>query len=464
MSDQLSFASFDFTTLEKKPAVKPKPKKVEEKVYSVSEFIDQINIIFKPLEYIVQGEVSRVDERSGAIYFTIIDKTEKAVLSCIVWRSKLMSFGITLKEGLEVKIVGSPNIYKPSGRFSFMANYITPVGEGALKQAFEKLKKKLETEGYFDIQRKRKIPSFIKSVGLITSDTADAKKDFLTHIGTFGMKIYFHDARVEGVKAVDTIVSAIRWFNENTKDIEVLVITRGGGSLESLQAFNSEEVAKAIYSSRIPVISAIGHENDVTIADLVADIRASTPTHAGKIISEDWNKVLLKVNEIEQNIYTTFKRHAADFADELSRMQQNFLTHYKKSLDMHINTIATIDRTLSSRFQEIIRHFKFIAERYTFSFNTFTNKLTSANSNLQELEASFAQSALRWHTFLGKQIDRQEKELSLSDPEIKLKQGYSITFDKNRKVIKSKEMIAIDDTVTIKLHIGEITAKIDDIK
>lgn len=463
MGDQLSFTTFDFTTLEKKVS-KPKPKKNTEKIYSVSEFLDEINIVLKPLEYIIQGEISRVDERGNAIYFTVCDKEEKAVLSCIVWRAKLNSFGITLKTGLEVKIIGSANIYKPSGRFSFMANYITPVGEGALKLAFEKLKKKLQEEGYFDIERKRKIPTFVKSVGLITSDSADAKKDFLTHLGEHGIKIYFHDARVEGIRSVDTIVEAVRWFNENTKDIEVLVITRGGGSLESLQAFNSEEVAKAIYSSRIPVISAVGHENDITIADLVADIRASTPTDAGKMLSDDWNKAVIRIDEIEQNIYSTFRMQCSEFRNELSRMQQNILTSYKKYLDLQKEKIDEIDRSLSSRFQEIIRQFKNITDRYMLCFNQFVNKVTETKNKVISSEKMLNDVSARWYKFLHKCIDAQEKELSLSDPQIKLKQGYSITFDKNKKVIKSTEQIAIADTLTIKLHAGEITAQVEVIK
>ena len=465
MSDQLSFTSFDFGSVAKpKTKSKPKPKKTSEKIYSVSEFIDEVNLLLKPFEYIVQGEISRVDERGSAVYFTLNDSKEKAILNCIVWRAKINSFGITLKEGMEIKVIGSANIYKPSGRFSFMANYITPVGEGALKLAFEKLKKKLQEEGYFDIERKRKIPSFVKSVGLITSDSADAKKDFLTHLGEHGIKIYFHDARVEGIRSVDTIVDAVRWFNENTKDIEVLVITRGGGSLESLQAFNSEEVAKAIYSSRIPVISAVGHENDITIADLVADMRASTPTDAGKILSDDWNKAILRIDEIEQNIYSTFRMQCSEFRNELSRMQQNILTSYKKYLDLQKEKIDEIDRSLSSRFQEIIRQFKNITDRYILCFNQFTNKLIETKKQIISSEKMLHDVTARWYKFLHKFIDAQEKELSLSDPQIKLKQGYSITFDKNKKVIKSTEQIAIADTVTIKLHAGEISAQVEVIK
>lgn len=461
MSDQLSFTNFDFTTLQKP---KTKPKKIVEKIYSVSEVLDEINSILQPLDYTVQGEISRINERGGAIYFTVCDTEEKAVMDCIVWRSKLASLGISLKTGLEVKIIGSPHVYKPSGKFSFIANYITPVGEGALKQAFEKLKKKLEAEGCFDISHKRKIPSYVSSIGLITSDNADAKKDFLTHLGQHGIKIYFHDARVEGIRAVDTVVKAIHWFNENPVDIQVLVVTRGGGSLESLQAFNSEEVAKAMYSSRIPVISAIGHENDVTIADLVADVRASTPTDAGKILSADWNEAVVRINEVEENIYASFRMRCNELRNELTRMQQNFISAYKKSLDQYSDKIDAVDRSLSSSFQEMLRRFKYITDGFTLCFNRFITSYSAANNEINTIENDLQNNSARWYAFVKKHIDSHEKDLRLSDPELKLKQGYSISFDKNKKVIKSTEQIAISEHVTIKLYAGEITVHVDRIK
>ncbi len=460
MADQLSFASFIDTT----PRIaksKPLPKKDIEKIYSVSEFIDHINNIVKPIECIVQGEISQVTERGTAVYFTLSDKKEKAALSCIVWRAKLNSFGITLKEGLEVKIVGAANIYKPTGRFSLMANYITPVGEGALKQAFEQLKRKLQLEGYFDTARKRSVPQYVQSLGLVTSDMADAKKDFLTHLGNFGIKIYFYDVRVEGVKSVDSIVNALRWFNENAADVEVLVLTRGGGSLESLQSFNSEPVAKAIYSSRIPIISAVGHENDVTIADLVADLRASTPTDAGKILSEHWNQALIKVDEIDISISAIFRKICNDLTNRLENIQQNIIFGFKRTLERESDKIVSIDRSLSASFQKILRDFKYITDRFTYNFNQFTNKWIDSKKRIDEYEKYLFDFSSRWYKSLNKYIDIHERTLSASDPDLKLKQGYSIAFDKNRKVIKSVDMVAITDTVTIKLHTGEIIATVD---
>lgn len=303
-----------------------------DKVYGIGEFLEQINLLLAPIHITIQGEINSVTERGSAVYFTLSDPKEKATLNCIVWKNKMRSFGFELREGLEIKVVGAPNIYKPFGKFSFTADYISPVGEGALKQALEQLKLQLETEGYFASERKRPIPSYIQSLGLITSEHGDAKKDFLTHVGNHGISIRFFDVRVEGVQSIPTIVQAIRWFNEHMPETEVLVLTRGGGSLESLQSFNSLEVARAIFSSRIPVLSAVGHENDVSIADLVADLRASTPTHAGKILGTPWEQAPEKIDTMQNEMLYAFRQTAHKLTLKLQSVQQHMMYAYEQRL------------------------------------------------------------------------------------------------------------------------------------
>lgn len=459
MATQPTFAVID--TLQ--THVPDEEQSTKDKIYSVAEFVDYINGMLQPLEFIVQGEISRVDERGSAVYFTLCDTEEKAVLNCMVWRNKLSSYGITLREGLEVKVSGTANIYKPIGKFSFMAEYITPVGDGALKQAFEQLKKKLQEQGFFDTERKRIIPSYVNTIGLITSDSADAKKDFITHLGNHGIKIKFFDVRVEGIKAVTTIIDAIRWFNENTQDVEVLVLTRGGGSMESLQAFNSEEVAKAIFSSRIPVISAVGHENDVTIADLVADYRASTPTHAGKYLGENWNKAEQRVEEIEQSIYSIFRLSCNKLRDKVEVYQQNFLSSYRQSLESTREGLNNFDRSFSSSFQDIFRRFRHITEKYTYCFNQYLNKYSEAKNQLRTLELYFYDFKARWYGSVVKYFLDYERALLASDPQLKLKQGYSITRDKEGKIIRSTNNLVKDDTIQVQLHSGQLKAHIENI-
>lgn len=386
-----------------------------EKTYTVSEFIDYLNTSLKSSKYTVEGEISDVEERGSTVFFSLIDKNDKSVLKCLIWKNKLQSLGFdSLEDGAEAKIVGIANIYKPSGKFTFLADYVSLTGEGQLKKALAKLKLELQGEGYFGLDRKRVIPDYISTVGLITSDGSDAQKDFLTHLGSFGYKIYFFDVRVEGVQAIDNIASAIKWFNENTKDIQALVITRGGGSLESLQAFNSKDVAKAIFGSKIPIVTAIGHENDVTISDLVADLSVSTPTDAGKTLSESWRELPNILDSSEKNIEAFFKKKYQEVKDKIESYELSFTGGFRKMMGI----IKQIEE-------------KFYHNYERFSFNLKRTIQT---------------------------IDQFEKNLVLSNPGLKLKQGYSITTDVYGRIIKNFADVKVGDKLRTKLYKGSVNS------
>jgi exodeoxyribonuclease VII large subunit len=217
-----------------------------------------------------------------------------------------------------------------TGQLMFKADVITPMGEGALRLAFEKLKRELDAQGYFRQDRKQPLPEHIERIGLITSESGMVIRDFLTGLGNHGLNVHFYDVRVEGLNAIEQIVTAIQWFNEHTQAVQVLVIARGGGSLERLQPFNSLEVAKAIYGSKMLVMTAIGHETDVTIADLVADVRASVPMDAGQRLAEQWISAGERVKTIEESLVRNFKNRCRELDIRLANYQENFLSGYAK--------------------------------------------------------------------------------------------------------------------------------------
>ena len=242
---------------------------------TVYEFLKALNMNLRRYRVLVTGEITgRVNRRGAVTYFSLHDAEEEAVLQCMAFNSILDRLGIEIREGMAIKVGGYPEIWKRAGMFSFKVFEILLTGEGELKRQFEMLMKKLEAEGLFSPEHKVPIPNFAKHIGLITAADREAMNDFITHLAPHGLNIELYDVRVEGARAVEEIVEAISWFNENRPEIEVLVLTRGGGSLESLQAFNSELVARAIFASRIPIICGVGHERDVSIADFVADMRA----------------------------------------------------------------------------------------------------------------------------------------------------------------------------------------------
>jgi len=227
----------EFFDLEDKEAEKP---------FSVSAYLDFLNHRLKQYPARIYGEISSVEIRAKAVYFSLKDPEDESVINCLMWKNNYELNGVNFEAGMEVIIEGIPDVYKPRGTFAFKVFSAELIGEGALKKAYDNLKKKLEAEGLFLKERKKNIPDLPHKIGLITSETGAVIHDFLTNLGRYGFQIKFLDSRVEGQAAVRELVSAIDYFGD--KDIDVLVIIRGGGSLESLQAFNNEVLVRRISS------------------------------------------------------------------------------------------------------------------------------------------------------------------------------------------------------------------------
>jgi exodeoxyribonuclease VII large subunit len=200
-----------------------------EPVYTVSQYIALLNRALRPLRATIQGEIGKIRYSAKAVYFNLCDATG-SVITCLVWQNVLQGSGVELRDGMEVKLQGYPDIYPLRGDLTFKMDTIIPVGEGALKLAFERLKRKLAAAGYFRQERKQKLPRFVSKIGLITSQHGVVIRDFLEGLGSRGLSIAFYDVRVEGLSAVEQITDAIRFFNRETDTVQVLVIARGGGA------------------------------------------------------------------------------------------------------------------------------------------------------------------------------------------------------------------------------------------
>src|ERR671914_845761 len=481
----------------------------EETIYSVAEYIALLNFKLRPLKATIQGEIGKISYYPRAVYFSLFDK-DRTVLNCVAWPGRLQSLGIELKEGLEVKIQGYPDVYPQTGRLSFKADVITPIGESALKLAFERLKRGLEAQGYFRQERKQQLPQHVERIGLITSETGVVIRDFLTGLGHHGLKVYFYDVRVEGLQAIENIVSAVQWFNEHAQDIQVLVLAWGGGSLERLQPFNSLEVAKAIYSSKIPVMTAIGHELDVTIADLVADVRASVPMDAGKRLADQWSKATERVDSIEGNIISSFKKACRELEIKFVNYNDNFLSCYAKHLSQCKKQIDSYQNNLTRCFRDMLIKIKRIEENFNYNYERFSVRLTNNKQTIETMEGSlfreanqsftklnehmtvieeqFAHNytllqrylnslhvdlvnyekqvkreAKRWYLIIVKKIADCERMLLACDPQLKLKQGFSIVKDNKGKVIKSSKTVKVSDIITVQLFEGVLDSKVEEI-
>lgn len=383
-------------------------------IFSVGEFLDYINELFLARKYTIEGEISEFRPHPTGVYFSLKDKENDGILNCYMNPYAYRSLGVTLDDGMLVKAYGSPRIYKPKGRFSFVADKIELSGEGSLRKAYELLKKKLEDEGLFS--RKRTIPEFIQTVGIITSKTGAVIDDFRKNLKSLGITLFLYDVRVEGVHAHEQISKAIRWFNKNKPECDVIVLIRGGGSLEDLQPFNNEIVAREIFASNIPVIAGIGHDRDVPIASMVSDYTTSTPSFAAMIVNESWKRLSEDVVFAERMIF--------DWFEETIRTVRSLMGDAAGKCMSAIRYIRTRSRGYA---EMIVRAFQEMLYRSSVA-------CTSA-----------------------------EKILAAVSPERNLKLGYSIIFDVSGKVVKSISRVKSGDKIDVMLSDGSFGVVVNDV-
>jgi len=459
-----------------------------QKIFKVSEFIDFLNTLLVPHKVIIQGEIgSKMGKYPRFTFFDLLDKDTQAILPCFIWQNKIEKLGVTLEEGMEIQVFGYPEIRKDKGQFRFQVERVGLIGEGILKKQFEMLKKKLRKEGLFAPEIKKPIPRFCQTIGLITSKYGrGAKKDFETHLENYAFKIHFYDVRVEGLSAIDDICEAIKWFNENLLTCDTLVLTRGGGSWESIRSFNSEEVARAIFASKIPIIVGVGHEDDETIADLAADFRASTPTHAARVLSDNWKLAsvniydfernfislivrILKNNKeriifFERNLIKEIKKEIALKKEKLAGLIKNLLTYFQKEIILKKERLSNLIANLSFNFKNYFVKFQILEKEFKRNVLKFKGLLRDKKSELNERLNNLIENQNWWRSRIEKLLNQQEGKLIPSSPSLKLKQGYSITLDDSNKTIKNLDKLKIGQMIKTKFYKGHSLSQIKKIK
>lgn len=271
---------------------------------SVSQLTDKIKNVLEQnfIDILVEGETSNVNQsRNGHYYFTL--KDSNASLPCVIWKSTALRLDLNLTDGQQIVVGGDIQVYAPHGRYQMIVSLVQQAGIGKLQQAFEKLKAKLKAEGLFEDHHKKPLPKFPQTIGVVTSATGAAFQDIRSTLENrwplANVKLYH--ASVQGVNAAQEIIKGIEYFSTN-KNLDVMIIGRGGGSLEDLWPFNEEAVARAVFKSDIPVISAVGHEIDFSISDFVADARAATPTQAAVLAVPDINEIRFLVEDMAKKL------------------------------------------------------------------------------------------------------------------------------------------------------------------
>ncbi len=413
-------------------------------ILSVTQFLGSVNGMFSELGLVkIQGEIDDVSLRGSYGFFALKESNggvkAEASVGCFVGWKCIDTVQHLLQSGMEVVISGYPSIYVKNGSFRIDIVDIQPVGEGALQKAFEALKFKLSQKGYFDIERKRVVSPFIKNIGLITSMSGAAVIDFKRNLGAFGFTIQYVDVRVEGEYAEGSIVRAIKKLNEVQPQLDAVVLMRGGGSLESLQAFNSEKVADAIYSSRIPVITGIGHEKDNTIADFVADVRCSTPTAVANFLNSQKQELVTHLVSLENDLVYTFDGTFAEERFFFTQQAQKILQSIEFLFQQKNTELRSYEYGLHNGLQNIFTEFHGLEQKFTNAVSEFDYSLRLMNEKTEALE----------------------KQIFSLNPEAILERGYSITYNKKGKIVRGSQEVQAGDMLRIRLQKGEIRGTVD---
>lgn len=313
----------------------------------VSVFIQVLNSQLAELRAKVFGEISQLKVwSSGHVYFDLKDPTDESVISCMIWKQNYRLMDIDLKEGMQIIATGKPQVYKRTGRLSFVAESIEYAGEGELKKAYDRLRSKLEAEGLFAESRKRPLPKYVKKIGVITSKQGAVIHDFENNLGQWGFKIKFVDSRVEGKEAIQDLLNAV--YTMRNQDIEAMVIMRGGGSRASLAAFDSEALVRAIADFPVPVVAGIGHHEDVPLAVLAADISTSTPTAAAHEFNKSWEELVFKVKNLEDRIFHHFQHRLFAVIQSIEGYTENIFKSFEVRIRETLTLLTNIEKIIEA--------------------------------------------------------------------------------------------------------------------
>ncbi|HEQ5235892.1 TPA: exodeoxyribonuclease VII large subunit [Streptococcus pyogenes] len=412
------------------------------------------------------GQVSNFRKRPTHQYFSL--KDESAVIQATMWAGVYKKLGFDLEEGMKINVIGRVQLYEPSGSYSIVIEKAEPDGIGALALQFEQLKKKLTAEGYFEQKHKQPLPQFVSKIGVITSPSGAVIRDIITTVSRRfpGIEILLFPTKVQGDGAAQEVVANIRRANQR-EDLDLLIVGRGGGSIEDLWAFNEETVVQAIFESQLPVISSVGHETDTTLADFVADRRAATPTAAAELATPITKIDLMSwIVERQNRSYQACLRRIKQRQEWVDKLSQSVIFRQPERLyDAYLQKIDRLSMTL---------------------MNTMKDRLSSAKENKVQLDHSLANSQLQtkieryqdrvatakrllmanmasqYDSQLARFEKAQDALLSLDASRI-IARGYAM-IEKNQALVASVSQITKGDQLTIKMRDGQLDVEVKDVK
>ncbi len=413
----------------------------ERQILSVSQLVESVKLQLESnfQDLWVRGEISNFKTpRSGHSYFTLKDSDAQIRAVCFRMRNRLLKF--RPQDGMDVIARGSVSVYPPRGEFQLVVEFMEPVGPGALQLAFEQLKSRLQSEGLFDEAHKKDLPLLPAKIGVVTSSTGAAIQDILRVLSRRNdrVNILIYPTRVQGSGAAQEVARGIQYL-DTREDIDVIIVTRGGGSLEDLWAFNEEVVGRAIFDCRSPVISAVGHQTDFTISDFVADLRAPTPSAAAEIVSGAREELCMRVEGLRKRSIQAFRLGLGDRRERLRRLAtsrafvdaESKLRFFLQRLDeLHSRLVKTIPTLSIWLRQRCLQQDQLLRQQIQFYLQTKKHLITASSGQLQAYS-----------------------------PLAVLERGYAIVTTTSREVVRDPDQIREGDEVGVRVQHGDFRAQ-----
>lgn len=437
----------------------------ERRIWTVTELTARIRDLLARnfTDIWVEGEISNCHEaQSGHIYCTL--KDDRSQVRCVCFRNQVRLMKFRPEDGLHVTVRGSVSVYEARGEYQIYVESMEPVGLGALQLAFDQLKKRLEAEGLFAAERKKPLPLLPSRIGLITSPTGAAVRDIVRILRRrfHNVHLMLFPVRVQGPGAAAEMVGAVEFFNRR-RLVDVLILARGGGSLEDLWPFNEESLARAIAASKIPVISGIGHETDFTIADFVADVRASTPSAAAEIVVQTRREFDKHIADLRETLAGTLRYRLLELSRRLHELSGR--RGFRRPLDLlrqqrqrADEMTARLAQGLRARLDQARRRYT-VAHVHMVSFD-FRARIAAFRRRLEKSSDALGVSALRMLAAKREGLERFTLQLEERSPLRVLERGYAIATDAAGNLLRSSDQVGIGDTVAIRLHRGRLTTEV----
>ena len=392
----------------------------------------------------VQGEISNYKlHPSGHQYFTL--KDQRAQIACVIWRDTVSPPRQPLVDGSQVQVYGTVTVFEARGQYQLNVQILQPRGVGLLQAKFEALKRKLEAEGLFAAERKRPLPKFPRRIGIITSPSGAAIRDMMNVLRRRApwLQILINPVRVQGIGAAQEIAVAMRELalpNEAFAPLDLIVVTRGGGSIEDLWEFNEEIVARAIFHSAIPIVSAVGHEIDFTISDFVADLRAPTPSAAAELIVPDIIDLQRRIDGCTRALSRQLLNRVRDAQQGLDHARETLQRCLAHKLDSYKRNLAHITRALQARSP--------------------ARELMMRRSRFADLHRRLVASPARFLEKARHRFERIEGILRVLGPDATLRRGYSITMSERGKIVRTIAAVRPKMKIRTRVSDGEFSSEI----